>query len=159
MRVFKPNTTRDLERLDIEVVLLSMMESYLSSLPVQPTLLDEIKSAQVDDLEMERVKMNISKGNALGFYEDDQGIIRFQGRVCALHKIGLSTKILSEAHNTMYSIHPGGTKMCRDLRQTFWLNNMKRYIANYVNKCLPCSAIKAEHQWPTGELQPLEIPT
>ena len=77
MRVFKPNTTRDLERLDIEVVLLSMMESYLSSLPVQPTLLDEIKSAQVDDLEMERVKMNISKGNALGFYEDDQGIIRF----------------------------------------------------------------------------------
>jgi len=45
MRVFKPEITRDLERLGIEVALVSVMESYLSSLTVQPTLLDEIKNA------------------------------------------------------------------------------------------------------------------
>ena len=100
----------------------------------------------MDDLKMERIKVNISKEKAPGFYEDDQGIIRFQGRVCILQKSGLSTKILSEAHNTMCSIHPGGTKMYRDLGQTFWWNNMKRDIADYVNKCLTCQRIKAEHQ-------------
>jgi len=45
MRVFKPEITRDQERLGIEVALVSVMESYLSSLTVQPTLLDEIKNA------------------------------------------------------------------------------------------------------------------
>jgi len=152
MRVFMPEIARDLEKLGIEVVLSSVMESYLSNLTVQPTLLDEIKSAQGDDPEMERIKVNISKGKVPGFYKDDQGTIRFQGRVCVPQKSGLSAKIPSEAHNTMYSIHPGGTKMYWDLRQTFWWNNMKRNIADYVNKCLTCQRIKAEHQQPTGEL-------
>ena len=90
------------------------------------------------DPEMERIKKNIRKGKALGFHEDDQGIIRFQGRVCVPQKLGLSVKILSGAHNTTYSIHPGGTKMYRDLRQNFWWSNMKREIADYVSKCLTC---------------------
>ena len=74
MRVFMPEITQDLEKLGIEVVPSSAMETYLGSLTVQPTLLDEIKSAQMDDPEMERIKMNIRKGNAPGFYEDDQGL-------------------------------------------------------------------------------------
>ena len=50
---------------------------------------------------------------------------------------------MSEAHNTMYSIHLEGKKMYRDVRQTFWWNNMKRDIAEYVNKHLNCQKIKA----------------
>ena len=61
-----------------------MTETYLRSITVQPTLLDEIKSTQMDDLEMERIKGNIRKGKAPRFYEDDQGIIRYQGRACVL---------------------------------------------------------------------------
>jgi len=159
MRTFRLEITRDIEKLGIELVLSSVMESYLSNLTVQPTLLDEIKGAQVDDPEMERIKVNISKRKALGFYEDDQGIIRFQGRVCVPQKSGLSAKILSEAHNTLYSIHPGGTNMYRDLRQTFQWSNMKLDIADYVNKCLTCQKIKAEYQRLTGELRPLEVAT
>jgi len=66
---------------------------------------------------------------------------------------------LEEAHNTRYSVHPGGTKMYRDLRQYFWWNNMKKDVAEYVDKCLTCQKVKAEHQRPVGELRPLEIPT
>jgi len=47
----------------------------------------------------------------------------------------------------------------RDLRQFFWWENMKTEIAEYVDKCLTCQKIKAEHQRPIGELRPLEIPT
>ena len=36
---------------------------------------------------------------------------------------------------------------------------MKKDVVEYVNKCLICQKVKAEHQRPLGELQPLEIPT
>jgi len=36
---------------------------------------------------------------------------------------------------------------------------MKKEIADYVDKCLICQKINAEHQRPIGELRPLEIPT
>ena len=71
MKVSMPEITRDLEKLGIEVVPSSVMETYLGSITVQPTLLDEIKGAQMGDSEMERIKENIRKGKAPGFYEDD----------------------------------------------------------------------------------------
>ena len=45
MKVSMSEITRDLEKLGIEVVPSSAMETYLGSITVQPTLLDEIKSA------------------------------------------------------------------------------------------------------------------
>ena len=49
--------------------------------------------------------------------------------------------------------------MYRNLRQFFWWDNMKRGITEYVDKCLMCQKVKAEHQHVVGELRPLEIPT
>ncbi|WVZ89998.1 hypothetical protein U9M48_036336 [Paspalum notatum var. saurae] len=40
--------------------------------------------------------------------------------------------ILSEAHDTAYSIHPGSTKMYHDLKEKFWWYGMKRAVAEYV---------------------------
>ena len=36
---------------------------------------------------------------------------------------------------------------------------MKKEIAEYVNRCLTCQKVKAEHKHPMGELKLLEIPT
>ena len=49
--------------------------------------------------------------------------------------------------------------MYRELRQYFQWNNMKMEVVKYVDKCLTCQKVKAEHQRPEGEWQPLEIPT
>ncbi|KAD4982231.1 hypothetical protein E3N88_18902 [Mikania micrantha] len=65
---------------------------------------------------------------------------------------------MEEAHKSKYSIHPGATKMYRDLRVNYWWPGMKRDIAKYVENCLTCLQVKAEHQKPYGKLQPLEIP-
>jgi len=105
MRVFVPDITWDLETLGVELVLSSVMESYLSSLTIQPTLLNEIKSAQVGDPEMERIKVNISKGKASGFYEDDQGVIRFQGRVCTSKPTHEVCQVISFRIETLDSKH------------------------------------------------------
>jgi len=66
--------------------------------------------------------------------------------------------ILIEAHRTPYTIHPGETKMYRDLNLSFWWKRTKVDVAKYVASCGVCQQVKAEHKRPAGLLQPLEIP-
>ena len=66
--------------------------------------------------------------------------------------------LINEAHKSKFSIHPWATKMYRDLHEGYWWPGMKREVTKYVEECLTCRKVKAEHQRPHGKLQPLEIP-
>lgn len=70
--------------------------------------------------------------------------------------VELKEKILREAHCTSCTAHPGSTKMYQDLKSQFWWDEIKE-VAEFVAKCSVCQLIKAEHQRPAGELQPLPI--
>ncbi|GJS96816.1 putative reverse transcriptase domain-containing protein [Tanacetum coccineum] len=48
-------------------------------------------------------------------------------------------------------------KIYHDLKKLYWWPNIKADIATYVNKCLTCAKVKAEHQKPSGLLQQPEI--
>ncbi|KAL5540066.1 hypothetical protein UlMin_045796 [Ulmus minor] len=48
--------------------------------------------------------------------------------------------------------------MYKDLRGHFWWPGMKKDVIEFISKCLTCQKVKAEHQRPGGELQPIEIP-
>ena len=65
---------------------------------------------------------------------------------------------MDEAHGFKYTVHPGTTKMYRDLRRNFLWPGMKREVVDYVAKCMTCQLVKAEHQRHRGNLQPLDIP-
>ncbi|KAL0448767.1 UNVERIFIED_CONTAM: Transposon Ty3-I Gag-Pol polyprotein [Sesamum latifolium] len=64
----------------------------------------------------------------------------------------------ARAHYAPYAMHPGSTKMYRDLRPYYWWPTMKKDVAEFVAKCLTCQQVKAEHQAPAGKLHPLSIP-
>ncbi|GKB99372.1 putative reverse transcriptase domain-containing protein [Tanacetum coccineum] len=49
-------------------------------------------------------------------------------------------------------------KMYQDLKKLYWWPNMKAIIAEYVEKCLTCSRVKAKCQKPSGLLVQPEIP-
>ncbi|GJX55452.1 putative reverse transcriptase domain-containing protein [Tanacetum coccineum] len=49
--------------------------------------------------------------------------------------------------------------MCQDLKKLYWWPNMKAIIAEYVDKCLTYSRVKAKCQKPTGLLIQPKIPT
>ena len=98
------------------------------------------------------------KGEQKDFCISGDGALLYHDRLC-VPSVGDSRKlILDEAHNSRYTIHPGATKMYRDLKQFFWWPKMKSDIAEFVAKCLTCQKVKIEHQKPSGLLQPLEIP-
>ncbi|XP_076944842.1 uncharacterized protein LOC143615649 [Bidens hawaiensis] len=80
------------------------------------------------------------------------------GRIWVLNTCGVEDLLLDEAHKSRYSVHPGATKMYRDLKQNYWWPEMKRDVAKYVKKFLTCLQVKAEHQKSYGKLQPLDIP-
>jgi hypothetical protein len=104
------------------------------------------------------MKLMVESGAPSEFCIHEDGSLRFGNRLCVPNDPNLKEEILSEAHNIGYTVHPGGTKMYRDLKGTFWWNNMKREIAGYVARCLVCQQVKIEHQRPGGLLQPLPIP-
>ena len=71
--------------------------------------------------------------------------------------IELREEILREFHCSRFAVHQGGTKMYRDLRRQYCWSGMKRHVGDFVRRCLTCQQVKAEHQRPTGLLQPLEV--
>src|SRR3954471_23689923 len=142
--------------LDIRMELVS--EGFLASIELKPTLNSQIKEAQKGNASIDGIKRRISTGKAPGFTEDGEGVLWYKGRLCVPVDYELKEVILKEAHDTLYSIHPRGTKMYQDLKEQFWWNKMKREIGSYIAKCDICQRVKAGHQRPTGLLQPLQIP-
>ena len=124
------------------------VEAHLANLRVQPTLIERIKIAQSNDPQLQKIRDLINLGSQFEFWIHKDGSLRFGNRLFVPNDPDLKAEILKEAHNTSYTIHPGGTKMYRDLRETFWWNNMKREIA----QCLVCQQVKMEHQRLAGFL-------
>ena len=87
-----------------------------------------------------------------------RGLLTRYGRVWVPFAGGNRKILMEEAHKSKFSIHPGATKMYRDLREGYWWHGMKNDVARYVEECMTCRKVKAEHQKPHGKLQPLEIP-
>jgi hypothetical protein len=110
------------------------------------------------DEKIQEIKRNIKEEKSLGFSEDEEGVLWYKGRICVPNVKELKDKILHEAHESAYSIHPGGNKMYHDVKVTYWWYGMKRDAAKYVALCDTCQWVEAEHQWPAGLLQPLQVP-
>jgi hypothetical protein len=100
----------------------------------------------LEDEKIQEIKRNIKKENSPGFSEDEERVLWYKGRICAPNIKELKDRILCEAHESAYSIHPRGSKMYHDLKATYWWYGMKRDVAEYVVLCDTCQRVKAEHQ-------------
>jgi hypothetical protein len=150
----QPALYEEMEKLSLEIV----KEGKLNELRVKYTLEDQIQQAQNGFLEIEEVKNLMARGKAADYRLDEQGTLWLKDRICVPRNNEIRNSILKEAHNSRYSIHPGCTKMYKDLKVQFWWEKMREDIAEYVARCDTCQRLKAEHQRPIGLLQPLEIP-
>jgi hypothetical protein len=102
---------------------------------VGSSLLQEFQRGQLEDEKVQEIKRNIKEEKSLGFSEDDEGVLWYKGRICVPNVKELKEKILREAHESTYSIRPGGNKMYHDFKATYWWYDMKRDIAEYVALC------------------------
>jgi hypothetical protein len=77
----------------------------------------------------------LEEGKANEYYLKDNGLLTLFKQVCVLENRGLRKEIMSEAHHSPNTIHPSGTKMYRDVKGSYWWNNMKWDIASFVEQC------------------------
>ena len=96
-------------------------------------------------------------GEAPDFSLGIHGELRFDQRLYVPQYEEARWRLLDEVHRSKYTVHPGSTKMYRELKRNFWWPGMKREVADYVARCVTCQLVKAEHQRPGGTLQPLSI--
>ena len=143
------------EELGVEVQPLRQGVMLASMIASEPTFIQKIKDSQLQDPDLAKIVGHISERPDFRVVD---GVLYFRDRLCVPNLEDLKNEIMTEAHNTRYSMHPGSTKMYQNLKNRFWWNNMKREIAAFVSRCLTCQQIKAEHQKPPGLLQPLDIP-
>ncbi|WVZ58135.1 hypothetical protein U9M48_008438 [Paspalum notatum var. saurae] len=122
----------------------------VATFEAEPTLEQEIRNHQKTDEKVQEIREQIKVGKAPHFHEDEQGIVWYKNRICVPDVDSIKKLILSEAHDTAYSIHPGSTKMYHDLKERFWWYGMKRAVAEYVAVCDTCQCVKAEHQRPAA---------
>ena len=113
--------------------------------------------AQKKDEKIAAVINQIGNGNETEFTMNENGVLYYKDRVCVPDYNDLRKSILEEAHSGSFAIHPSSTKMYRDLKMSFWWSGMKRDVSEFVTKCLVCQRVKAEHQIPSGLLQPIKI--
>jgi hypothetical protein len=132
----------EFDKLNLKIV--ANMEA--TELEVGSNLLQEIRKGQVEDEKIQEIKRNIKEEKSPGFLEDVEGVLWYKGRICVPNVKELKDKILREAHESAYSIHPGGNKMYHVLKATYWWYGMKRDVAEYVALCDTCQRVEAEHQ-------------
>ncbi|KAF5454671.1 hypothetical protein F2P56_024318 [Juglans regia] len=63
------------------------------------------------------------------FSVSEDGVLRFRGRLCVPANEELKRVILEEAHRSLYTVHPGSTKMYGDLRESLWWNGLPRTLS------------------------------
>ncbi|KAL0537361.1 hypothetical protein IC582_026339 [Cucumis melo] len=148
---------RDLERAEIAVSV-GAVTMQLAQLTVQPTLRQRIIDAQSNDPYLVEKRGLAEAGQAVEFSLSSDGGLLFERRLCVPSDRAVKTELLSEAHSSPFSMHPGSTKMYQDLKRVYWWRNMKREVAEFVSRCLVCQQVKAPRQKPAGLLQPLGIP-
>ncbi|KAL0325108.1 UNVERIFIED_CONTAM: Retrovirus-related Pol polyprotein from transposon gypsy [Sesamum radiatum] len=91
-------------------------DMLLATIQVKPSLKDKIRNAQDKDPYLQKMKTKVQEGKNNQFIIQDDGMLLNGKRVCVPNVEELRTEIMHEAHYTPYAMHPGSTKMYRDLR-------------------------------------------
>jgi hypothetical protein len=117
-----------------------------TEIEVGSSLLQKIQKGQLEDEKIQEIKRNIKEEKSCGFSKDEEGVLWYKGMICVPNIKELNDKILREAHESAYSIHPGGNKMYYDLKATYWWYGTKRDVAKYVALYDTCHRVMAEHQ-------------
>lgn len=127
-------------------------------LKIDNEFLKSIKDAQKVDVKFVDLLFASNQTENSDIKIDDQGVLRFRGRICIPDDEEIKKMILEESRRISLSIHPGATRMYHDLKKLFWWSGLKRDVAQFVYSCLICQKSKVEHQKPAGMMVSLDVP-
>jgi hypothetical protein len=127
----------DLDRMGVSLCYVGTAREETRML-IQSSLLERVRVAQQQDRLLQEAQKRVGDGKSREFTIDENDLVHFRGHLCVPQKSEVKTNILREAHKMPYTVHPGETKMYRDLKQNFWWKRMKVDVSKYVAACEVC---------------------
>ncbi|XP_070042806.1 uncharacterized protein [Nicotiana tomentosiformis] len=113
-----------------------LLDSGDNGITIQDTitssLVTEVKGHQYEDHVLAHYRDTTPQKEKTPFEILEDGVLRYRGRLCVPNLAGLRRQVMGETHYSRYSIHPGATKMYRDIREIYWWDGMKKDIAEFV---------------------------
>ena len=103
------------------------------------------------------LKENVHSQRELAFKQGEDGVLKYQDKLCVPKVDRHQERIMEEAHSSRNSIYSGYTRMYHDLREVYWLECVKNNIAEFVSKCSNYQKVKVDHQGPGDLTQNLEL--
>ena len=97
------------------------------------SLVHDVKVKQDLYPKLVELKKLVVEKNIEAFSLKEDGVLRYQDRLCVSDIDGLREFILEEAHGSKYSIHPGSTKMYYGFKKSFLV---ARYEERYCYLCV-----------------------
>ncbi|TYK29813.1 pol protein [Cucumis melo var. makuwa] len=125
---------------------------------MQPTLRSRIIVAQLNDPYLVEKRRLVETGQGEDFSISSDDGLMFEGCWCVSEDSAVKTELLTEAHSSPFTMHPGSTKMYQDSSCVCWWRNMKREVADFISRCLVYQQVKVPRQKQAGLLQPLSVP-
>jgi hypothetical protein len=119
-RRMQPELLREIKYLN-----LGMVNEAKVIMEVEPTLEVEIQEGQLEDAKLKEIRQMIWNNKTSDSSEDSQGTLWLGKWICVPNLKNIKELILREAHDSTYSIHPGSTKMYKDLNTRYWWYGMK----------------------------------
>jgi hypothetical protein len=112
-----------------------MVNESKVTMEFEPTLEAEIREGQLEDAKLMEIRQLIRDNKTSDFSEDGQGTFWLGKHICFPNLKCIKELILRGAHDSAYCIHPGSTKMSKDLKTRYWWYGMKREVVEYMALC------------------------
>ncbi|KAJ8898701.1 hypothetical protein K2173_004735 [Erythroxylum novogranatense] len=107
--------------------------ALMAQLIARPTLRQEICNAQRANDKLQQLILATQEGKQTDFSVQGDGELYYKDRLCVPANDELKKKILFEAHNTVFTMHPGGNKMYQDLKQYYWWSGVPSGLLNPIH--------------------------
>ena len=104
------------------------------------------------------LRQTLSKTVHSAEWSEDDGVLRFRGKIYVPRNLDLRRRIVSLCHNTKVAGHPRRWKTLELVSRNYWWPQMSRYVRQYVCTCDLCLRTKPIRQALVGKLHPLRIP-
>ena len=92
----------------------------LFNLVAQPILRHRIVELQRLDPELTKIRDKLERNEIVEDWSIKNEELQFRGRLCVPNDDQVREEVLGECHRSKFSIHPGSTKMYRDMKRQYW---------------------------------------
>ena len=113
---------------------------------------------QLEDEALVPFVEDVAEGRPTEYHFDDDEVLCFKGWIVVPDGVELRQAILVGAHTSPFVVHLGSVRIYRNLKSVYFWVGLKKEVTEFVSWCVVCQRVKAEHQFPTGLLQLVQVP-